>query len=170
MEQDIRDIKGPGALPFEMEGWMWLLGVFLLLAVALILFFKLKKKRETIKILAPVVLSAAEKALQALDRLVEKAYPSLGKFKEYFFELSMILRRYLEEEFEIPVTEKTSEEFLFDMAQSDCLNSSQKKTVQLFLQQSDLIKFAKQETSVRECREAEGRVRGFIKKISSDEK
>lgn len=149
---------------------MWLLGFLLIMAVGLILFFRFKKKRKKMELLTPVALSPAEKALQALDSLVGRAYPDLGKFKDYFFELSMILRRYLEEKFQIPVTEKTSEEFLFDVAQSDCLNPNQKKTLRHFLLQSDLIKFAKQETSVRECREAEGIVRSLIKEIESDEK
>ncbi len=153
MDQDIRDIKGPGFLPFELESWMWALIALVLIGTGLLLYLFFRKKEEVVE--EVVLLSPDQEALQALAILTKKEYPKEGAFKTYFFELSAILRLYLERRFNLPITDKTTEEFLNDSAIKVFLNQSQQKTLQLFLMQSDLIKFAKQDSSIKECDEAE---------------
>lgn len=167
--EDIRDIKGPYSLPFEINWWMWLLGVLILLGIGTLLYFVFRKKRAEAMTKPSKIIPPEEVALAALEALIQKGYPASAQFKEYFFELSMILRQYLESRFQIPVTEKTTEEFLVEMAESQNLKDAQKKTLQQFLMQSDLIKFAKQETSVKECDESEKIVRKMIQETTRNQ-
>ena len=79
----------------------------------------------------PPPVPADLEALEALNHLEEKHLPEAGKGQDFFFQLSAILRRYLERRFGVRAAEQTSEEFLIQLADSDYLNEDQKKPLQV---------------------------------------
>lgn len=139
-ESEIRDIKGP----FSLQGWTYFYIIFAILAaitviVLVALLLRRRKKKEEI----PTPLQPAhEIAYIALRDLMKKDYLRAGKIKEYYFELSNIIRRYIENRFQLRAPEMTTEEFLFTIRDSEILSFEQKGLMREFLLHCDIVKFA----------------------------
>lgn len=141
---DIKDIK---EVPFVWQDYLMpiLLGLLLLIILgviigAIILYNKKKKKGYffTPKIPDPPHVVA----LNALNKLKEEKKWMQGHEKEYYTELTDILRRYIEDRFHVSTFEKTSDEILAAMKNFVEAESSQECLEQV-LKLSDLVKFAK---------------------------
>jgi hypothetical protein len=91
----------------------------------------------------PPPLPAHETAFKALQELTNKAYIKTGKVREYYFELSDIVRHYVENRFQLRAPEMTTEEFLATLKDSKILNAEQKILLKDFLSHCDMVKFAK---------------------------
>jgi hypothetical protein len=94
--------------------------------------------------------SPRERALEKLDRLQEEiettqAYP-------FSIRVSDVLRRYVSEQFNLPVTRQTSVEFLSSLANSSTFSQDEKQLLEDFLNRCDLIKFARYEATVADSR------------------
>jgi len=155
MQQDIRDIKGPVDVAFELGLGFWLLLLGLLLAAAVFAVWWNKRRQKAMEDQTPPPIPPEVEALEALSRLAMLNLPEQGKIQEYYFSLSAIVRHYLERRFSVSASEQTTEEFLVEMAQSEIFNEGQKKTVKSFMEQSDLVKFAKFQASVKQCRDGD---------------
>ena len=94
-----------------------------------------------------------EIAYEQLDRLDRSSYLSEGRFKEYFSELSGIIRLYFENRFEIRAPEMTTEEFLWSLERSQELAAVHKETLKKFMTSCDIIKFAKHIPRAEEAEE-----------------
>ena len=137
---DIRDIKGPVSFPDKVNLFI-LAGIIAFIAAAgagAVLFMKIKKEEKSVFLKAP-----HEIAYEALEELKGKEYIKLGKIKEYYIELSLIVRDYLENRFMLKAPEMTTEEFLTAAKGSNQLSYEQKNLVEKFLSHCDLVKFAK---------------------------
>jgi len=155
---DIRDIKGPMVLPgFFLSPWR-IVGI-LLLGGLFVLFYFLRK-RTSPKPNAPP-LPPHLVALEALDKL-DRELLFDHDVKEYHFLVSGILRRYLEDRFGVRAPEQTTEEFLKASSKNHILNDPQKVLLKSFLEQCDLVKFAKLTPSAQEARRISQIARGFI--------
>ena len=112
----IHDVKPPLDVP-SYEIWIVIiLAIFLLAAVC---YFFLKRRRVQSK---PVIQPPSwEKALKALASLEASRFLRDGRFKEFYSELSHIIRRYFEERFHDNAPEMTTEEFLVSLKYSDHL-------------------------------------------------
>ena len=66
--------------------------------------------------------------------------------------VSDALRVYLEERFNFRAPERTTEEFLLDLQRTTLLSPEQKETLAAFLQECDLVKFARFEPNEEELR------------------
>jgi len=131
--EDIHDIKGLVPLP---HNWWWLL----VLAAALALAYWLwKRSRPTDAIKAPPPLTPCELAIRALQQLREENPP----VEEFYTRLSDIVRHYLEGRFRLRAPERTTEEFLYEVSQNNTLAQEHKELLGAFLQESDLVKFAR---------------------------
>ncbi|MFA5101423.1 MAG: hypothetical protein WC547_11110, partial [Candidatus Omnitrophota bacterium] len=104
--EGLADIKGPldirTSLPF----------MFLLVAAVLILLFVFRKKIFPVKKQAAAVIQpwkAHETAYAQLDELRRKGLLAKGMIKQYYSELSDILRHYLENRFSLKAPEMTTE-------------------------------------------------------------
>lgn len=143
---DIRDIKPPVYFTPNYT-FIFLLLVFVL--IVLIIFFvrlflkKHKQKPEELE--TPILRSPYEIACEALEKLKAKNLPARGLIKEYYSELSGIVRYYLEGRYGFRAPEMTTEEFLQTLrsSSSDYLNGAQKNLLKNFLTHCDLVKFAK---------------------------
>jgi hypothetical protein len=117
-------------------------GLAVLLAIGgLIWWFNRKKQPEkVVKTIAPT-LSAAQIALQKIEKLRADRLWQQGKVKEYYSELTFILREYLESQYQIQALERTSDEILAQLnAKGD---NFPMKSIKALLQLADMVKFAK---------------------------
>ena len=145
--QDIRDIKPPLDIP---NGWEW---VWPVLAVAVIvavlaLAWWLWKRSQSRKLVVPLV-PAHIRAKQALARALEL----IGQPKEFCIVVSDTVRTYLEERFKFHAPDQTTEEFLYELSETNLLTPDQKESLGRFLESCDLVKFAKYEPGENELRE-----------------
>jgi hypothetical protein len=141
----IFDIKQPRQVPFnfaEAQPYIWgSLALLLLLALILYLVKKFSKKssiKEEEIILIPCEIEAEE----ALTKLQAKEYISKGLVKIHYVELTEILRRYFDREFEIDSLESTTEETLA-LLKNTKLAPKFILSINELLEEADLVKFAK---------------------------
>jgi hypothetical protein len=140
---DIRDIKPPLELEVSYRGLIFLLiGGLALAALAVFLARKVFRRKEKVVPLPPP-LPAHEIAYRELARIRKADLPSRGRIKEYYFRISDVLRHYLENRFRLRAPERTTEEFLIDMATTNVLSLGHQDLVGSFLSHCDLVKFAR---------------------------
>jgi hypothetical protein len=93
-----------------------------------------------------------------------------GEIKFFHLRISDILRRYIENRFGLKAPERTTEEFLVELSQSETtanvLLRSHKNLLTDFLTQCDLVKFAKHEPSITECEKTVFICQEFIEKTT----
>jgi len=147
IQTDIRDIKGPLSFPSRTGFYLSIIAaaVIVLLIVKAIYVIKNKIARKNAKPKTP-----HEIAYEALEALNRKDYIKEEKFKEYFTELSSIVRNYLESRFNLRAPEMTTQEFLLKVKDDPQLTNDHKRLLKDFLSCSDLVKFAKYGPSEKE--------------------
>jgi hypothetical protein len=147
--------------------WFWVLGLAGIVAAGGFLFY-LRRKRitELVRIFKP----AHEIAYEHLRALVKKDLIKKGEIKEFYEQISNILRHYIEHRFNLKAPERTTEEFLFELATADILGSADRHDLDDFLRHCDLVKFAKYNPSAEQIQETFDLVKNFIEKTKSDEK
>lgn len=141
---DIRDIKPPVSL--NKNYYRLYLIIAITLGVlgtvgAVILSFNRRKHGETD--FAPEPIPAHEIAYNELEDLKAMNLISKGRIKEYYYGLSNIVRHYIENRFRLMAPERTTEEFLAEMAITDKLEEKHKQLIRNFLEHCDLVKYAK---------------------------
>jgi hypothetical protein len=144
---DIRDIKPPVAISSEWEWLWWTLTVLLVVAILVWAWRYWQKRRAQIPIVPP--LPAHIRAKQKL----QEALALLTQPKPFCILVSDTLRGYLEERFTFHAPERTTEEFLYELRETDRLTRDQKENLGDFLQRCDLVKFAKYEPGEPELRD-----------------
>ena len=143
-EKDIRPAKGGLAhWPAPPSHWLWIaLG---LLAALAAVFFALRKFLTTPRTFLhlPPPVPPYQIALDALAALRAKGWIEALKIEPFYVALSGIVRRYLEARFGLRAPERTTEEFIRDALSSKKLSDAHRDLVAGFLEQSDLVKFAR---------------------------
>ena len=132
--EDIRDIKGLVPLP---HNWWWL--CLLLILAAALAYWLWKRRQSTDATPALPPLTPYELAIRALQQLREDNPPA----EEFYTRLSDIVRHYLEGRFRLHAPEQTTEEFLYEVSENNVLTREHKDLLGAFLQESDLVKFAR---------------------------
>lgn len=141
------DVKPIKEVPFVWQDYLIaaLLFLFFLVAVGILItaLILLRKKKEKGYFFTPKVIDPPHVvALNALNKLKEEKIWTQGREKEYYTELTDILRRYIEERFRVNAFEKTSDEILAAMNNFVEAGSSH-ECLQQVLKLADLVKFAK---------------------------
>jgi hypothetical protein len=103
-----------------------------------------RKNRENPPVIAQIIQPAHIIAERLLAELRDKQLWQNGKTKEYYSELSHILRGYLEDQFKLPALESTTDE-LMDILKKRGFAADVLEKTQDLLQTADLVKFAKVE-------------------------
>jgi hypothetical protein len=140
-----------------LDYWEIIVAVILLIALGIFIFYyfyKNKKTRSPEDKVPPE--RAHERALRLLEELKGKQLWQNGRVKEYYAELSYILRNYLENRFALPAMECTTDELLKSM-KKDREIVPVRPAVKRVLKTSDLAKYAKAEPLPEEqeaCMEA----------------
>ena len=151
---DIRDIKPPVYFKANHLFLIILLTVLILAILVLLIKFLLEKIKKSKEDSLHVLKSPHQVAYEALQALKDKNLPAQGRIKDYYFELSVIARRYIENRFSIRAPEMTTEEFLFALRNSGILTGEHKNLVKEFLNLCDIVKFAKYGPTQREIEES----------------
>jgi hypothetical protein len=143
----LRDIKPPVEIP---NGWVWVLWALLVLAVAALAFWAWRywQKRRA----QALVIPAIPPHIRAKQKLRE-AMALIGQPREFCILVSDTIRSYLEERFDFHAPERTTEEFLYELQETNLLTPDQKGSLGEFLKSCDLVKFAKYEPGPPELRE-----------------
>lgn len=142
----LRDIKPPVEIP---SAWLWVGLVLGVLAIAVLAYFLWKFWRtRKVHILTPPIIPAHVRARQRL----EDAFSLIAQPKPFCVAVSDTIRFYLEERFHFRAPERTTEEFLYELQETDLLMPDQKESLGEFLKQCDLVKFARYEPGESELR------------------
>ena len=127
--------------------------IYLVLAILAIIgfwiyWFVIRKRKETEDAPTYRTLPPFEEAILRLNELDEKLLWQNNKIKEYYSELTEIVRGYIERELKVPALENTTDEVLAmikDFKNADSIETSKEtiKKLKDLLQEADLVKFAK---------------------------
>lgn len=139
--EDILGIRGPVDIPTGWEWLWWLLGVLL---AATLLYFLIKKLLKKVKIVHPPRIPYVAPHTLARRRLND-AMRLIGDPYRFCSAISGALREYVEGRFSIHAPDRTTDEFIEELRNDSSLNSDQQNLVASFLNQCDLVKFAKEE-------------------------
>ena len=161
---DIRDIK---PLREVREGTRWALWAGLTgLGAALAIAFWLWRRRRSIEAEPPR--PAHIVALQALRDLEGAEVGTLEALRKYYFEISVVLRTYVEGRFALNATDLTTEEILENLGQLD-LHHDDGGVLHRFLVDSDLVKFAAHVPTRGEIRRTWDRAVRFVESTKHQE-
>ena len=136
-DEGLRDIRPPVYI-FDKWGWVIAGAVLFVLLVAGILYLLLRKK-PLFPPPVPIVVPPHERARQKLAAALDL----LDQPKPFCILVSDAVRLYLEERFELRAPESTTEEFLSELRTRPVLSTAQKLSLGEFLEQCDLVKFAR---------------------------
>lgn len=146
----IFDVKAPINTPWTFkEFWQyygWYIMAFLL---ALALFFAIRYFIKRHKENKPLFKAEKPKepahliALGKLDKLKEKKLWQSNRAKEYYSELTFILREYLENRYNISALERTSHELIELLKHSNLVDKERIEEFRQIFNLGDLAKFAK---------------------------
>jgi len=164
--QAIRDIRGPMSAPLTFSELAPYLGgaAILGLIIGFIWYYYWRKRLN--KPLFPVIMQTQgppwQHALQSLDLLDAKKLWQQGKIKEYYTELTDILRQYLHQQHTIEAMEMITSEIL-EAYDHTSLQTESKTILSRLLIQADFAKFAKAIPSNSENEQSIILARQFIK-------
>lgn len=129
----LHDIVGP--IPFfPYTPLQLVIGSIFFLVVVGGMYWFLKKKKKT------PPLSPREAALQALFKMKEKIME--GSDHQFGMLVSGLLRNYLSVALGLAAPRQTTEEFLETLRTNSSFTTAEQESLKVFLQQSDLLKFA----------------------------
>ena len=126
--------------------WLIFVGAFIALTlVGALVWFVARRPRPPQPPKLP-----RDRALEALEQIshaVERDDPY-----QFSIRVSDILRRYVTNQYALPVTRQTSVEFLTALAKSSPFSANEKSLLEDFLNRCDLIKFARYEATSADSR------------------
>ena len=145
LAEEFHDITPPVDY-FLLKPWMVFCAVaVILLLVGLTIWLVKWWRRRPAKILTP-----RERALDQLAR-IESQIETLPPY-QFSIRVSDILRGYVTEQYQLPVTRRTSVEFLNALAASSPFSADEQSLLSDFLNRCDLIKFARYEATTGDSR------------------
>ena len=142
------DIKMPYGAPLTLkEVTPYILGVILIGAIIFLLLYSIKRKKKN----KPIFVRPQKPkepahivALRELDRIKNEKLWQKDKTKQYYSEVTETLREYIEDRFEIPAMEQTTDEIMTSFrVRKDLLGDKSFNNLSQILSLADLVKFAK---------------------------
>ena len=150
----ITDIKGVYKAPIWWWGiFRWVLLALLLAGVGvagyyLITYLQRRKREEAgNEVVTEPLRPAEEVALEKLDAIKEKKIWQQGQVKEYYTQLTDVVREYIARRFEVSSVEQTSDETLRDIRPLLSERKDLYEQLRKMLTLADLVKFAKWSTT-----------------------
>lgn len=168
--KDIKPIHEP---PFSMGWWLrqhwpWVAGVAacgLAVFAVILLVRRLRRKQPLVQ--APVIeLPLHERVLQQLAALDKERVWQQGGHKAYQSRLTDLLRGYIEERYQVPALESTTDELLHELRVSP-LNTDQQNLLGNMLRLADLVKFAKALPSPQENEQMMANALRFVQETAA---
>lgn len=146
----IRDIKGIEKAPVTLRELIpYLMGAIIIAVITWFLMYYLKKRKnnEPIFVREKPAEPAHVIAYRELDRLKGEKIWQRGQVKIYYSRLTEIIRKYLENRFDIIAMEQTTDEVLIECKEQNILTDTDFSLLRSMLTLADLVKFAKAEPS-----------------------
>ncbi len=151
----MRDWKSPGELRGDWLPLLGKIGLPALFALALLVWLMVWWLRRRSGAFAEVpVIPPHVEAIEALDNLASEDLPGQGAFGSYYYQLSLIARRYLGRRFMLPFNDWTTEEIRYALGPPTPrlqLASTLSEPLIEDLSRADMVKFAKRTPSRDEC-------------------
>jgi hypothetical protein len=163
---ELRDIEEPLDAPIPLAWKLGGMAAGLLVIGALVWWVWLRKPKLIEEPPAPPM-PPGQAALARLDALYAQEQLEAGDYRQFHFELSDILREYIERRFSLRAQEQTTDEFLAGLPQQRVFDVPQQLLLQDFLRRSDLVKFAKYAPRPEQSRQAAEACRKFV--VETDE-
>jgi len=168
---DIKDIKpiiGAGSDWQKYLSWI-VSGLAALLGLAgLFWWLSRREKPPAPKVPRVPDLKAYEVALAELDQLVARHLLENGQFREHYFELSEIFRRYLGTLLSIPALDWTTEEIGDYVTDHGSMAPGQRQILLALLPATDQIKFAQAPVALDTAHHHVEAVRNFIRSTTPE--
>ena len=148
-QKGIADIKGPIDTPFKLSELYrflpWILGgLGLALLIAAAIYFYLTRRNPLKAILKEKPKEPAHViALRKLDQVKEDKAWQKGHIKEFYSDLSDILRHYIEDRYGIPAPEQITSQIMESLRYVDLPDENVPDKARQVLELADLVKFAK---------------------------
>ncbi|MDL2262094.1 hypothetical protein LJC11_01160, partial [Bacteroidales bacterium OttesenSCG-928-I21] len=124
--------------------YWWLILIILLVAAAIVYYFKYYKKGEK-----PIIFKAKPRepahsiALRKLEKIRNEKIWIKGHIKEYYVQVTDVIREYIENRFEINAMEMTTREIMTSFSDTEYLNTDDTQKLSQMLDLADAVKFAK---------------------------
>ena len=144
---------------------LWILVALAAFAAAALLALLARKLR---RVRALRRLSPRERALRELGALLARGLPGAGRFKDYYVELTMVVRRYIERRYAIRAPKLTTEQFLAAAKANPAFPGPSVAPLGAFLEAADLVKFAGVEASRETADAAAARARAYLEAEPGD--
>lgn len=144
----LTDIKTPYAAPVTLkEVTPYILGAILLGAIIFLVLYSIKRKKKNqplFKLPEKPKEPAHVIALRELDRIKNEKIWQKDKTKQYYSEVTDVLRIYIEERFDIRAMEQTTEEILDSFRfRKNLISDKTFSNLSQILTLADFVKFAK---------------------------
>ncbi|MBQ4198689.1 MAG: hypothetical protein II649_02285 [Kiritimatiellae bacterium] len=133
-----------------------LAGALLVLAAA---YFIFRKIRLAVRVHR---MSPIERAMYELDKLLKKGLPGRGFYKDFYVELTMVVRRYIERQYGIRAPNLTTDEFLRAAGGNEAFSRASVAELKAFLESADLVKFAGLEATPEMADGATSKAKGYL--------
>ncbi len=142
------DIKMPYDAPVTLkEATPYLLGSILLGALIFLLVYSLQRRKKKLPLFARMPKPrepAHVVALRELDRIREEKMWQKDRIKEFYTDITGVLRTYIEERFGIPAMEQTTEEIITTfLSNRELIREKSLDHLSQMLPLADLVKFAR---------------------------
>ena len=143
----IKSIQAEPVVFDDYKKYVWY-GIIALLVIGVVLYLALKKKKEEKEEIIIPSIPPYEEAIQKFHELDEKLLWQNNQVKEYYSELTDIIRAFIERELKVPALESTTDELietLTDFNDSEAISATKEtiKKLRDLLREADFVKFAK---------------------------
>ena len=146
--------------------WHLILGIFLIVSLLLLIYKKVKTKKEIVKIQEPKI-PIPIILLEKLKEIEKQKLWQKGKYKLYFTKINSVGWEFIEYRYNIATFEKTSIEILSSLKLTS-INQNWIASLEKLFTISDLVKFAKQIPTEQENIFAIQTIREFIENERND--
>jgi len=112
-------------------------------------------------------MSPIERAMYELEQLLKKGLPGRGFYKDFYVELTMVVRRYIERRHAVRAPNLTTDEFLRAARENPAFTREAIAELKNFLESADMVKFAGVEATPEMADAATGKARDYLTTDSS---
>lgn len=144
--QAFKPIIGPVKEPITfMEILPWLLGGLAIILLIVAVIWYMKRRQKILPVIQAFTKPQILPHIAALEKLEELRYAKVwqsGQIKEYYTQLTDIIRVYIEEQFSVNAVEMTTDEIIEGIRPLKINQEASMKLLQV-LQLADFVKFAK---------------------------
>jgi len=107
-------------------------------------------------------MSPIERAMLELDRLLKKGLPGRGRYKDFYVELTMVVRRYIQRRHAVRAPNLTTDEFLRAAAENPAFSREALAELKHFLESADMVKFAGVEATPEMADDATDKAKDYL--------